>query len=247
MAFDESNVRRDRSGKFGRKEGSAPSLSLPTRQERKKERLNRRDEARLAMAASGYDPENPTDDPVAADRYFAAEFRELEALTERDVDGAWKQAPAYIAPFMEALNLLPGVGTAASSVSLVKYRGEQERLRRLRELRDLSAQRPEYRELNLMTLSTPDGRLEMLDARVRDWLKENHRENPADIQEFARTSTWKNTTPEMERAITMARNAVVAARFAFLNGDPEQYGPPASNWSMVTGYRGQGGQSGLVD
>lgn len=242
MTFDESNVNRERDGKFGRKEGSAPSLSLPTRQERKAERLTRRDEARLAMAASGYDPENPSDDPVAADRYYAAEFRELEALTEKDVDGAWKQAPAYIAPFIEALDLLPGVGTVTSSVSLVKYKSEQAKLRRIRELRELSAQHPEYRELNLMAFSAPEGRTEMLDGRVREWLAKHGRPNPADFQEFARTSSWSDPTPKMKKALVLARNAVVAARFAYLNDDPEQYQPPASNWAMNSGYRRQTGK-----
>lgn len=247
MTFDESNVNRGRDGKFGRKEGSAPELSLPTRKERKKERLDRRDEAVLAMRFSGYDPENPSDDPIAADRYFAAEFRELEALTERDVDGAWKQAPTYIAPFMEALNLVPVVGTITSSLSLAKHRSEQSQLRRLRELRELSAQHPEYRELNLMAFSSPEGRLEMLDGRVREWLAENGRPNPADLQKFARTSTWKNLTPKMEEGIVLAQNAVVAARFAYLNNDPEQYRPPASNWAMASGNRRQVKRGRLVD
>lgn len=247
MTFDEGNVNRGQDGKFGRKQGSAPDLSLPTRKERKAERLTRRDEARLAMRFSGYDPANPSDDQIAADRYFAAEFRELEAMTEKDVDSAWEQAPEYIAPFMEALNLIPVVGTVTSSVSLVKHRSEQEKLRRLRELRKLSAQHPEYRELNLMAFSSPEGRLEMLDGRVREWLAENGRPNPADFQKFARTSTWSNPTPKMKRAITLAKNAVVAARFAYLNGDPEQYQPPATNWAMVSGNRRQAGRGGLVD
>lgn len=247
MTFDESNVKRDKDGKFGHKEGSAPSVSLPTRKERKTERLTRRDEARLAMAASGYDPENPSDDPVAADRYLAAEFRELEALTEQDVDSAWKQAPAYIAPFLAMLETLPVVSAVSSSVSLAKYRGEQAQLRRLNELRAISARRPELRELNLMTMTVPEGRLETLDGRVSAWLKEHGRPNPAAFQKFARTSTWENPPPEVEKALNMARNAVVAARFAYLNDDPEAYQVPHGNWEMASGLRGQGARGGLVD
>lgn len=239
MTFDESSIKRDRDGKFGRKEGSAPSVTLPTRKERKELRLTRRDEARLAMSASGYDPDNPSDDPLAADRYFAAEFRELEAMTEQDVDGAWKQLPAYIAPFLEFVDKLPIIGALSSSVALAKYRNRQAQLGRLRELREMSDAHPEYRELELMTKTTPDGRLEALDGRVSTWLKEHGRPSPADLQRFTRSSDWENPTQEMQSALNMARNAVVAARFAYLSDDPEQYRPPTSNWAMASGYRRQ--------
>lgn len=241
MTFNEANIRRDKNGKFERKEGSAPSVVLPSLGERKRKRRDLQEEAEDAMRWSGYDPNDPSADPIAADRYFSAEYRALEASLEPDEDSKPKQAAVYTSPFLEVLDLLPSmppiVGLAKSAVRSVRYKNGQKKRRRMNELRAMAGQHPEYRELDLMVNSTPEGRLEMLDARVSEWVRQNGRPDPASFEAFARSSWVREPKSSAEqKGFGLARKTVLTARYAYLNDDPEQYEVPFGMWEMKSGY-----------